>query len=130
MSNTRYKELTKNKFSTLNITISAHIPIPTESDYTKGYVIRYFTQKTNDKNSVIYEISSNEFSRLNSSITYVTTSLRWRIKGPIDPTYDENGKMTNKGVKLSNKTSIKLSSAVIKTLNLYLPNLIQFFNKI
>ena len=51
--NKRYKELTRNKAMELNISISAHIPKPNDEDYKKGYITRYFTQKTNDLNSPI-----------------------------------------------------------------------------
>lgn len=124
--NKRYKELTRNQSSELNINVSAHIPTPTEADYAKGYVTRYFTQKTNDLNSPIFEISQAEFSRLSNSIVYVTTTLRWRIIGPKESTYDANGKLTDIGIMESNRISIKLASVVIKKLNLYLPNLFQF----
>lgn len=124
--NKRYKELTRNKADELNISVSAHIPKPTEADYTKGYITRYFTQKTNDLNSPIFEISESEFARLRNSIVYVTTSLRWRLTGPKDPIYDISGRMTDKGVMESNRISTKLASVVIKKLNLYLPNTLQF----
>lgn len=124
--NKRYTELTRNKSVELNITVSAHIPKPSEADFTKGYVTRYFTQKTNDLNSPIFEISQNEFSRLSSSIVYVTTSLRWRLKGPKETTYDSAGKLKDIGVMESNRISTKLASVVIKKLSLYLPNTIQF----
>jgi hypothetical protein len=124
--NKRYKELTRNKASELNVSVSAHIPTPTDADFTKGYVTRYFTQKTNDLNSPIFEVSQKEFARLSSSIVYVTTSLRWRLKGPKESVYDANGKMTDKGVKESNRRSTELASVVIKKLNLYLPNTTQF----
>jgi len=124
--NDRYKELTKNAFTSLNVTVKAFIPKPSESDYIKGYVTRYFTQSTNDINSPIYEISSNEFGRLNNVVTYVTTTLRWRLTGPRETIYDDNGNIVDKGVLESNRISIQLASVVIKNLNLYLPNLLQF----
>lgn len=129
-SNARYKELTRNKSNDLNISVTAHIPKPTDVDYAKGYVTRYFTQKTNDLNSPIFEVSQQEFSRLRSSIVYVTTSLRWRLTGPKETTYDTNGKITDRGVMESNRISIQLASIVIKNLNLYLPNLFQFRRKL
>jgi len=124
--NQRYKQLTKNKSADLNIAVSAYIPEPKDTDYTKGYITRYFTQKANDLNSPIYEVSQAEYTRLSSSIVYVTTQLRWRITGPKESTYDSNGKLIDKGIMESNRISTKLASVVIKNLNLYLPNTFQF----
>ena len=127
--NKKYKELTANKFRNLNVKVVASIAKPTESDYTKGYVIRYFTQKSNDISAPIFEISNIEFSKLASSVLYTTTTLRWRITGPKEPVRNENGKLIDKGVRISNETTIKLASTNIKKLNLYLPNLFQFYRK-
>jgi len=124
--NQRYKQLTKNKSAELNIAVSAYIPKPKDTDYTKGYITRYFTQKANDLNSPIYEVSQAEYTRLSSSIVYVTTQLRWRLTGPKESTYDSNGKLIDKGIMESNRISTKLASVVIKNLNLYLPNTFQF----
>jgi len=128
--NQRYKQLTKNKSAELNIAVSAYIPKPKDTDYAKGYITRYFTQKTNDLNSPIFEVSQAEYTRLRSSIVYVTTQLRWRLTGPKESTYDSNGKLIDKGIMESNRISIKLASVVIKNLNLYLPNTFQFMKKL
>ena len=124
--NDKYKELTGNKFSSLNTKVKSFVPIPTEQDYLRGYVTRYFAQKVNDKNSPIYEISDGEFTSLRSSVMHNVTSLRWRITGPKEPANYENNKIMDKGVKKSNEISINLASNDVVNLKLYLPNLTQF----
>ena len=54
-------------------------------------------------------------------------SIKWRISGPIETTYDLNGLELDKGVRNSNKATIGLASSKIKNIGLYLPNLLQFY---
>jgi hypothetical protein len=124
--NDKYKELTGDQFGSLNLKIKSSIPTPTDKDYTRGYITRYFAQKANDINSPIYEVSDTEFKKLTSSVMYNTTSLRWRIVGPKEPTDYEDNKIVDIGVKESNRRSISFASEYIVNLKLYLPNLTQF----
>ena len=100
--------------------VRSHLPKITDADYQRGYIRRFFAQKSNDESSPIIEISKETSSALSSSPYYVTTSIRWRITGNIQT---ENGKI---GVSESNRQSILLGSKKIKNLSLYLPNLLQF----
>ena len=52
----------------------------------------------NDKGSVIYEIDNLTFKKLRSSVTYQTSSIRWRISGSKTPKYDSQGNEIDKGV--------------------------------
>jgi len=106
--------------------IDTFVPSPSETDYNKGYITRFFVQQTNDINSPIYEVSSLNFRRYSSSKGYKGASLRWRIKGPISVVFNNNNEVSDKGVKQSNKIAISLISDKIKNLKLYLPNLLQF----
>ena len=125
-TNDKYNLLTSGKSKLLNITPVAHIPTPTDKDYTRGYINRFFVQKTNDSNSPIYEVDVNEYRKIHSSVLYDTTTLRWRISGPINPEKIGAGEIVDNGVKESNKVSIRLASDLIHKLSLYLPNLKQF----
>ena len=125
-TNDKYNLLTNGNSKILNITPVAHIPTPTDKDYTRGYINRFFVQKTNDSNSPIYEVDVNEYRKIHSSVLYDTTTLRWRISGPINPEKIGAGEIVDNGVKESNKVSIRLASDLIHKLSLYLPNLKQF----
>jgi hypothetical protein len=118
MSVGRYKRLKRESDGLLKIpTIRVSIPVPKDDDYSRGYIVRYFTQKANDINGIIYEISSKEYSKLKSSDLYITIAMDWRINGdPID-------------VKKSNSSSIRIASQTIPKISLYLPNLLQFYKK-
>lgn len=100
-----------------NIQIPAHIPTPTKEDYVVGYILRYFLQKSTDRNSIIYEVNKNVSSKLRQNPFYVVTSLKWRLTG----TSDE--------IRKSNSASIKIASKDIPNIGLYLPNLLQFHKK-
>ena len=114
----RYKRLKRESNGLLKIPkVTVSMPSPNESDYKRGYIVRYFAQKANDVNAIIYEISSKEYSKLSSSDLFITLTLDWRIKG--EPSE----------VKKSNSESIRIASQIIPKIQLYLPNLLQFHQK-
>lgn len=63
-------------------------PQPTEEDYKKGYLIRYFTKKENEKGFVI-EISRDEYNSIINGTAdydisiYQTVEILWKIIGPL-----------------------------------------------
>jgi len=63
---------------------------PSESDYRIGSITRYFTQKGNNKNSDIFEISKKDFEDKNNLYKY--TSFRWRISGKKEEVIRDNGR--------------------------------------
>ena len=52
---------------------------PIDSDYRLGSFTRYFTQKANDPNSDIFEISEEDFNNENVLFRYV--DFEWRLSG-------------------------------------------------
>ena len=68
-----------------------YYPKPTDSDYTKGYIMRYFAKKRND-NGYVIEISKDTYLSLQSNtseydyITYQATDLFWQLTGPLRDT--------------------------------------------
>jgi hypothetical protein len=68
-----------------------YYPKPTDSDYTKGYIMRYFAKKRND-NGYVIEISKDIYLSLQSNtseydyITYQATDLFWQLTGPLRDT--------------------------------------------
>lgn len=127
VSKDRYNSINKKPDSTLKIT--THIPEPTEKDYRRGYINRYFIQKTNDKGSPIYEVKSTTLGSYVRNPFYTSCTLRWRITGPTERQYNSTGDIINKSVSESNRISIKLVAHKIPNLKLYLPNLLQFYKK-
>ena len=121
-----YQDLVKNKtFPSLSIPPTM-VPSPTAADYDNGFITRYFTQKANDKNGFVYELSSDVYSDIITNPHWISITMRWRIEGPKNAIYDKMGKMIDKGVIDSNNASIKIASEKLKNIGLYLPNVLQF----
>ena len=113
----RYKEIVTLKSEFNQVNIISYIPTPTLEDYKRGYITRYFVQKSNDRDGVIYEIRKKSTSKFSNNSFYIVTSLDWRLAG--EPSE----------VKKSNSASIRLASEIIPKISLYLPNLLQFYKK-
>lgn len=126
MSVDRYKQIANGLYKFMEPKIKTSVPTPTEDDYKNGFIVRYFCQRTNDKNGPILEIDSSNYSKINSNKFYTVVSIRWRISGNIEPIYDSNGNIKYKSVQESNRLSIKLVEDSMPNLKLYLPNLLQF----
>jgi hypothetical protein len=97
--------------------VNTFCPSPTDNDYKKGFILRYFAQKTNDKNGYIYELNESSNLALLLNPFYTTVSIRWRIIG------------TDEEIQQSNFNSVKLGSKRIPLLIKYLPNYLQFKQK-
>jgi len=126
----------KKKYNNIRTSILSHpkridtfVPNPTDDDYRKGYITRYFIQKTNDVESPIYEVASNNFGKYSRNHSYKGVSLRWRIRGPLEMVFNDRSEITDKGVKESNRIAIHIASDKIRNLKLYLPHLLQFYKR-
>jgi hypothetical protein len=102
------------------------VPIPSASDYENGFIERYFLRVSFDSNGFVYEVNEKIFDEYSENAFWVGERLFWRIAGPMDVIYDDNGGVKDKGVINSNKASISIASLKIKNISLYLPNLKQF----
>lgn len=123
----RYKKITNSSMLEFgDVRINTYIPTPIEIDYIRGYVRRYFVRKVNDLNGIIYEVSGNEFTRLQVKPLYIRVSVKWRISGPKEMIMDGD-KIVDNGVINSNRLAIKYASEKMENLSLYLPNLLQFY---
>lgn len=103
------------------------VPLPTQSDYELGFIMRYFVRRANDLNGFIYEIDESTFESYKNKPFWLVGELKWRISGPIDVVYKSNGDIDDRGVINSNKTSIMYTSKILPNISLYLPNILQFY---
>ena len=111
----KYKKMKSRDISDFeNISIKAYIPEPTDSDYKRGYIKRYFVQKVNDINANIFEVSEFSYDSISNNPFYKTAFLNWRLTGTMEE------------IKESNFKSIKFYSKDMKKLIMYLPNYLQF----
>lgn len=102
------------------------VPTPTNEDYELGFIRRYFVRKANDLNGHIFEVDKETHSDYMKNPFWISGNLKWRIKGPIEAIYKDNGEMEDMGVRNSNKAAINILSSTLKNVGLYLPNLLQF----
>ena len=122
-----YKDLQKN-LTNFNLQLPKTIvPIPTELDYESGFIRRYFVQKVNDENGFIFEVSKEIHDEYVENTFWKVLDLKWRIKGPKFPIYDEFGTLKDVGVEISNKSAISNASSKMKNIGLYLPNIFQYY---
>lgn len=115
MSSERYNQIAKIPKDFREVQIVTSIPKPNDTDYKRGYIVRYFIQKVNDEGAPIFEISSKMYSRYQSNTLFKTISLDWRLIG------------SSEEVKNSNGASVRLASQDMKRISWYLPNLLQFY---
>jgi hypothetical protein len=87
IENSKGRGLKKVQFT--NGAPTPYFPIPTESDYTKGYILRSFIKKVNDL-GFITEISPIEYANFQSGTVdydvsyYLTYQIRWKLTGPLN----------------------------------------------
>ena len=117
MNSDRYKQIAKTGTTFDEKRISPHVPTPTELDYDRGYIVRYFIQKANDVKARITEVDYIGYKKFVGDAFYTTVSLDWKIKG------------SDEEIKECNFKSIKTGIDKIPLLQSYLPNLIQFKKK-
>lgn len=119
-NNLLYKKLIlklNNSIETYNDKLKTFIPSPNETDFKRGYIVRYFTQKANDESAPIFEVDKLLYSDLKENAFYKTISLDWKITGDLEKIREANSK------------SVKFASKNFKAIEFHLPNKIQFHKK-
>lgn len=104
-----------------------HLPNPSDSDYSDGVITRYFIQKANDKISPVFEIDESNYSNLKSNPFWSTVELQWRIRGELEPVFNEKGTLIDPGVRNFNLNQIAKFQKTIPPLRSYLINPTQFY---
>lgn len=116
------KKATEDKKATL---IGHYHPIPTDSDYNKGYITRYFVKRVNGDMSTVREISREDHENISKDPLYNSVSLTWVIKGNLSPSYIGN-QIVLSGVLNINDATIKKAEEVVPGISFILINLSQF----
>ena len=103
------------------------VPTPTISDYSVVFIRRYFCQRANDENGNVFEIDEETFGDLKTNPFWKVGDVKWRIAGPLDIVYKNDGRIDDMGVRTSNRAAMSLAVKDIKNISLYLPNILQFY---
>lgn len=98
------------------IPIVAYEQLPTELDYSAGFIYRYFIRKRNDNFGIITEVSKQMHENLLNDDFYLTISMRWKITG------------TNQfEVEQLNQRSINYAQEKMSNIDTYVKNLTKFY---
>ena len=125
----KYKSiLKKSKQQFKDIKIRQSKPEPLEKDYKIGSIKRYFIQKSNDKNSPIYEVNKRESSKYSRSTRYTLAIIDWVISGGDSVKISDDITQTLTPEQM-NQLSISNVSNIMPNLKLYLPNLLQYYKR-
>ena len=104
-------------------------PVLKESDYAAGTISRFFVQRANLSNPLfsIIEVDKEQFGNIvtsgkgiNGSL-YNGISIPWKLTGPKNDTFDENGVRITAGVEDTNRRLVSIN-------NVKMPGLINFLN--
>ena len=101
-----------------------YYPSPISDDYGRGYLIRYFAKKTNDRGYVI-EISPEEYTNIQNGTApydismYMTGQMMWKLTGPLNAVrisqYDTRAGIIDTNKRLTeelNKTMIGMTDFI------------------
>lgn len=125
MNVSRYNRLTTVRIN--NEIPIQYVPVPTEQDYTTGFIIRYFIQQRDTPGSPIFEISHDTYNRYTSIDYYMGVVLSWRITGELEDKWINN--VYYPSVLTSNKLSINKAARNMPDIKLYLVNLRQYWKQ-
>ena len=90
---------------------------PTESDYLKGFLNRYFVKSR--FNGVIMETSIKDYNKVTSETFYKTT-ISWKLTGPVNDSGSEPG------VEDTNRRLVNLADRDVPTITNYITNFVEF----
>ena len=105
--------------------------IPTQEDYKRGKITRYFAKRKNQSPPQIREISEQAFTdiiNLGEIYNYAlwdVISLFWKITGPLNDSKDKYGVLKS-GIINTNERLRDSANTQFKGIKQYLSNLIQF----
>ncbi len=98
--------------------------IPTENDYLKGFMDRYFIKRVNGGVDTIKEVSYEAYKDLLKNPLYKTISIKWKLTGRINDVIENN--ITVPGIYDTNHRTLIQNSKIIPEILNYLINLLEF----
>lgn len=102
-----------------------YLPSPTDLDYQRGFILRYFMKRKNGKADTIKEISKDEYDKMKINVLYKRVEISWKITGKLKDDMS-NPNMPVYGIEDTNKRMIDSKLKEFEDLDKYLTNLSQF----
>jgi hypothetical protein len=100
-------------------------PIITQSDANTGFVTRYFVRAANDKSSIV-EVDEAQFATFEANPRFITTELRWKIRGKKDTTITKMG-ARDFGVGDYNKSLVERKDLTFGGLSTYIFDYLEYW---
>lgn len=104
---------------------SSFIPTPTESDYSKGVITRYFIKRKNGKADTIKEVSESDYNLVADNPLYQRITLIWKITGRLKDDFS-NPSSPIYGIEDTNGRTVLDKNRDMLGIGLYLNDLKQF----
>lgn len=60
-----------------------HYAMPTDSDYKRGFFVRYVIKRVNSGLETIKEISAEEYKKASTNPLYLAKPFNWKLTGPL-----------------------------------------------
>jgi hypothetical protein len=98
-----------------------HYAMPTDSDYEKGFFIRYVIKRVNSGLETIKEISSEEYKSALLNPLYSAKSFNWKLTGPLYTTPEDVPGIVN-----TNQKTLDELEKSIPEVKKYFTNLAQY----
>jgi hypothetical protein len=123
-----YKVLSQQNTSFYSELPKAYFPSPDASEYSAGYIRRFFSRKANDKNAPIIEISEHTASLFVNNPFHTIVSVAWKISGQLN-TITRAGVEYEEGVSEHNYRTSAVANGKMPGLLGKLSNTFQFYKK-
>jgi hypothetical protein len=113
------------------VEIPSYMPTPTDDEIAKGYMDRYFVQRTTDQNEEIIEVNKATFDMLQEHHMYRRVLVTWRIAGKLDdvmaPPNVNTPVRKYTGVLTANRLSLELAAKEMPAIVYKIRNLKQHY---
>jgi len=96
--------------------IVAYEQIPTDLDYSAGFIYRYFIRKRNDNFGIITEVSKQTHDNFLNDSFYLTLTMKWKIS--------DGNKFE---IEQMNQRSINYAQETMGNIDTYVKNLTKFY---
>jgi len=96
--------------------IVAYEQIPTDLDYSAGFIYRYFIRKRNDNFGIITEVSKQSHDNFLNNNFYLTLAMKWKIS--------DGNKFE---IEQANQRSINYAQETMSNIDTYVKNLTKFY---
>ena len=113
----RYKKISKLSSNYDKKNLVTYLPVPTDFDYKKGYITRYFIKKINNI-GYITEISQEEYTDVQNGDVlydiemYMYNSIFWKLTGPLNSVrlsqYDTREGIIDTNKRLTEKLNLTM----------------------